>query len=285
MDIDQLKTFLEVGRMRNFRKAATNLFISPSAVSARVRQLEQTLGLALFRRDRQKVSLTPAGERFERHARFILSAWERAHEEVALSEQVDKRLVIAGVASLWELFVQDWLNGIHCSAPLIGLRAEAGTSKRIVQKLEQGVIDLGFLYEPPQLRDMVVREVRDVPLLMVSDKPGQSVDEALAVDYVRVDWGTSFSSLHERHFARRPIAAVRANVGNIALSLIETCGGAAYLPASLVADRLASGSLHRVPDAPEIPLKAYAVFPVYGEHHDLIEQLLKRLSPAPIIGA
>ena len=77
MDIEQLKTFLEVGRMRNFRKAAENLFISPSAVSARVRQLEDILGLSLFRRDRQKVSLTPAGERFERHARFIVGACTR----------------------------------------------------------------------------------------------------------------------------------------------------------------------------------------------------------------
>ena len=99
MDIEQLKTFLEVERMRNFRKAAENLCISPSAISARIRQLEQTLGLALFRRDRQKVSLSPAGERFKRHARFILGAWERAHEEIALSDQVDKRLTVAGVRS------------------------------------------------------------------------------------------------------------------------------------------------------------------------------------------
>jgi len=227
MDIEQLKTFLEVGRMRNFRKAAENLYISPSAVSARVRQLEQILGLSLFRRDRQKVSLTPAGERFERHARFILGAWERAHEEVALSDQVDKRLVIAGVASLWEIFLQNWLNGIHCSAPLIGLRAEASTAKRIAQKLEQGVIDLGFLYEPPQLRDMATQEVMDISLIMVSNQKDQLVTDALAEDYVRVDWSTSFSSLHQSHFPQRPIAAVRANVGSIALSLVENCGGAA----------------------------------------------------------
>jgi len=277
MDIEQLKTFLEVGRMRNFRKAAENLYISPSAVSARVRQLEQTLGLSLFRRDRQKVNLTPAGERFERHARFILGAWERAHEEVALSEQVDKRLVIAGVASLWEIFLQNWLNGIHCSAPLIGLRAEANTAKRIVQKLEQGVIDLGFLYEAPQLRDMTVQEVRSISLIMVSNLKDQAVEDALAEDYVRVDWSTSFSSLHQSHFPQRPIAAVRANVGSIAQSLVENCGGAAYLPASLVADKLDQKTLHRVAGAPEISLKAYAVFPVHGEHRTLIEQLLEKI--------
>ena len=277
MDIEQLKTFLEVGRMRNFRKAAENLYISPSAVSARVRQLEQILGLSLFRRDRQKVSLTPAGERFERHARFILGAWERAHEEVALSDQVDKRLVIAGVASLWEIFLQNWLNGIHCSAPLIGLRAEASTAKRIAQKLEQGVIDLGFLYEPPQLRDMATQEVMDISLIMVSNQKDQLVTDALAEDYVRVDWSTSFSSLHQSHFPQRPIAAVRANVGSIALSLVENCGGAAYLPASLVAEKLEQERLYRVAEAPEISLKAYAVFPVHGEHRALIEQLLEKI--------
>jgi len=277
MDVEQLKTFLEVERMRNFRKAAENLCISPSAISARIRQLENTLGLPLFRRDRQNVNLTPAGERFERHARFIIGAWERAHEEIALSEQVDKRLTIAGVNSLWEIMLQNWLNNIHCNAPLIGLRAEASTSKRISQKLEQGAIDLGFLYEPPQLRDMILQEVGDVSLIMVSEEQNQSIDDALAEGYIRIDWGTQFASLHEDYFPQRPIAAVRANVGNIALGLIENCGGAAYLPASLVNEKLEQGKLFKVKEAPEIPLKAYAVFHMHGEHRLLIEQLLQTL--------
>ncbi len=277
MDIEQLKTFLEVERMRNFRKAADNLFISPSAISARIRQLEQTLGLPLFQRDRQKVSLTPAGERFERHARFILGAWERAHEEIALSDQIDKRLTVAGVNSLWEVLLQGWLNNIHCNVPLIGLRAEASTHKRIVQKLEQGSIDLGFLYEPPRLRDMMIEEVSEITLMMVSEEQGMSVDEALAEGYIRVDWGTQFSRLHENYFPQRPIAAVRANVASIALGLIEGCGGAAYLPTSMVEQKLQQGKLFKVEDAPEIPLKAYAAFSTHGEHRHLIEQLLQTL--------
>jgi DNA-binding transcriptional LysR family regulator len=278
MDVEQLRTFLEVGRIRNFRKASENLCISPSAVSARIRQLEATLGLALFQRNRQKVTLTPAGERFERHARFILGAWERAHEEVALGTRLDKRLVIAGVSSLWEILLQPWLNRIHCSAPLIGLRAEASTSKRIAQKLEQGTIDLGFLYEPPNLRDMVLEEVSDIPLIMVSNRRDLSLETALSAGYVRVDWGTHFSSLHEAHFPQRPIASVRVNEGSIALGLIESCGGSAYLPASLVAQRLEQGALFRVAEAPEISLKAYAVHPVHGEHHNLIRDLLTRMN-------
>ncbi|MDA3869447.1 MAG: LysR family transcriptional regulator [Gammaproteobacteria bacterium] len=277
MDIEHLKTFLEVERMRNFRKAAENLCISPSAVSARVRQLEQTLGLILFRRDRQTVSLSQPGERFKRHARFILGAWEHAHQEIALSKQIDKHLMVVGVNSLWEFLLQDWLNDIHCHSPLIGFRAESSTSKQIAQKLEQGTIDLGFIYEPPLLREMIVREISSIPLIMVSSEPNQNADDALADGYVRVDWGTLFTSLHEKYFPQRPIAAVRANVGSIALGLIESCGGAAYLPTSMVKDKLEQNRLFKVEDAPEIPLKAYAVYSMHGEDRALIEQLLQTL--------
>ncbi|MGH8579235.1 MAG: LysR family transcriptional regulator [Gammaproteobacteria bacterium] len=48
MDTEVLKTFLEVNRTRHFGKAAGNLFITQSAVSARVRQLEEAVGVALF---------------------------------------------------------------------------------------------------------------------------------------------------------------------------------------------------------------------------------------------
>ncbi|WP_351060278.1 LysR family transcriptional regulator, partial [Psychrobacter sp. TB20-MNA-CIBAN-0197] len=52
MDIDLLKTFVEVVRTRHFGKAAENLYITQSAVSFRIRQLEQGLGVNLFIRQR-----------------------------------------------------------------------------------------------------------------------------------------------------------------------------------------------------------------------------------------
>ena len=64
MDIELLKTFLELSRTRHFGRAAENLFISQSAVSARIRQLEDSIGAPLFTRDRNNIQLTSAGERF-----------------------------------------------------------------------------------------------------------------------------------------------------------------------------------------------------------------------------
>lgn len=278
MDTQLLQTFLEVSRTRNFGKASENLCVSPSTVSARIRQLEQHLGLSLFTRSHHQIGLTPAGERMERHARFILSAWERAYEDTALSERHKRRLVVAGVASLWDIFLQDWLNGIYRDYPTLGLRAEESTPLRVVEKLEQRMIDVGFMYEPPRIRDVAVEEVATVPLRLVSSRAGQPLEKAIGEGYIRVEWGTTFASLHESHFPQRLLARGRVNSGRVALNLILACGGAAYLPDSIVAPLLEQGRLHAVDQAPLIEMKAYAAFGLHGEHQALIADLLDRLT-------
>ena len=277
MDTVLLKTFLEVAHTRNFGKASENLCVAPSTISARIQQLEQLLGLTLFIRTHQQVTVTPAGERMERHARFILSAWERAYEDVALNASLNKRLVIAGVSSLWDIFLQRWLNTVYSQMPNLGLRAEESTPLRVVEKLDRGVIDVGFMYEQPKLADMAVEEVDNISLRLVSSMEGRTADQAVSEGYIRVEWGTTFNSLHESHFPQRPLAPVRVNSGRVALDLMLNCGGAAYLPQSVVAPLIEEKRLFPVADAPVIDMKAYAAYSLHAEHRELIKQLLTLL--------
>lgn len=275
MDTQLLETFLEVGRLRNFGKAADSLCVSPSTVSARIRQLEVHLGLALFTRGHHHIGLTPAGERMERHARFILGAWERAYEDTALSERHQRRLVVAGVASLWDIFLQDWLNAIYKAYPALGVRAEESTPLRVVEKLEQNMIDVGFLYDTPRIREVSVEEVSTIPLVMVASRPDVAAVQAIGNGYIRVEWGTAFASIHESYFPQRLLARGRVNSGRIALNLLLECGGAAYLPQSIVAPWCRQQRLFAVEDAPRIELKAYVAYRLHGEHRELIRELLK----------
>ncbi len=277
MDMILLKTFLEVSQTRNFGKASEKLCVSPSTVSARIRQLEQHLGLSLFTRKHHEIILTPAGERMERHARFILQAWERAYEDTALSEKHKRRVVIAGVASLWDIFLQRWLNDIYQEFPTLGLRAEESTPLRVVEKLEKRMIDLGFMYEPPMIKDVSVEAVAEVPLQLVSSAPLVSVDQAIGEGYIRVEWGSFFATLHEAYFPQRMLARGRVNSGRIALNLILQCGGAAYLPVSVVRPYLSDGRLYPGEDAPLIEMKAYAAYSLRSEHSELVATLLERL--------
>ncbi|MGD8941462.1 MAG: LysR family transcriptional regulator, partial [Gammaproteobacteria bacterium] len=97
MDIGILKTFLEVYRTRHFGQAAENLFLTQSAVSARIRLLEQTVGVPLFTRNRNNIELTPAGQKLLKHAETILTTWNRARQEIAIEDNAQIPLSIGGV--------------------------------------------------------------------------------------------------------------------------------------------------------------------------------------------
>ena len=73
MNTDLLRTFLEVAKTRHFGHAAENLYLTQSAVSSRIKQLEGTLGVPLFTRQRNNILLTPAGERLLPHAENLLA--------------------------------------------------------------------------------------------------------------------------------------------------------------------------------------------------------------------
>ncbi len=83
--LDGVEAFLSVAQHRNFRKAAADLAVTPSAVSQAVRTLEARLGAALFLRTTRSVGLTEAGERF-------LSRAKPAFEELVAASEVARDL-------------------------------------------------------------------------------------------------------------------------------------------------------------------------------------------------
>src|SRR3954470_19721886 len=84
MDISLARTFLEVLASGSFGAAAERLHLTQTAVSARIKALEDQLGRRLFVRNKAGARLTPAGERFVHHAMTLIQVWERARYQVAL---------------------------------------------------------------------------------------------------------------------------------------------------------------------------------------------------------
>ena len=83
MDTDLLRTFIEVSKTRHFGRAAENLYLTQSAVSFRIRQLEQQLGVSLFARHRNNIQLTQSGEHLLPYAETILQTLGRAKQTLA----------------------------------------------------------------------------------------------------------------------------------------------------------------------------------------------------------
>jgi len=274
MDIGLLKAFIEVSRCRHFGRAANNLFISQSAISARIKQLEEELGLRLFTRDRNNIELTTAGKKFLLYAENILNTWNRARQEIAIPEGIHTLLSIAAVPSIWDIFLEDWLAWTHKSNAGTALNTDLMRSEAITRNLLDGTIDLGFVFDPPKTPQLLVKELVPIPLIMVSTKASITAAEAIRENYIFVDWGTSFTMTHARQYPDAPPPVLRAGVGRIALSFMQQCGGAAYLPEAMIENQLGN-VLSRVADAPVINKEAYALYSKSSNKLDVIDDVLR----------
>ncbi|MDT8387112.1 MAG: LysR family transcriptional regulator [Thiogranum sp.] len=277
MDTQLLNTFLEVYRTRHFGRAAENLHLSQSAVSARIRLLEEELGIELFTRDRNNIQLTAAGRKLLRHAENITSAWNRARHDLAMAETGPELLAVGAVPSLWDIALQDWVHWLRRERQQLVLSAEAQGADVLLRKLLEGNLDLAFMFDAPQMPELMVTEVMPVALIMVATKPGLTAAQALN-DYVMVDWGTSFAITHARYFPDSPAPRARVGLGRMAQALILECGGAAYLAEPMVGDLLKAGTLFQVEDAPVIERTAYAVAALNGTRSATIGSALQYFS-------
>jgi DNA-binding transcriptional LysR family regulator len=285
MDIEILRTFLEVSRTRHFGHAARNLFISQSAVSARIRQLEERIGAPLFTRDRNDIQVTAVGQRLLRYAEAIVNSWQRARQEVTLPESLRDSLVIGGVPSLWDILLQPWLDWLYREFPALALTTDALVQEALLRKLMDGSVDLAMTFESIQAGSTTSIEIARIPLVMVSSVPAVTADEAMASGYVWVDWGSSFAVTHAHRFPNIQPPRLRTGLGRIAQSFLLAQGGCAYLALPMVEEDLAHGTLHRVAEAPVIERGAFANFSPHSEKSGLIEASLAYFSRAAQSGS
>ncbi|MBL1142644.1 MAG: LysR family transcriptional regulator [Proteobacteria bacterium] len=260
MDDELLKTFLEIHKTRHFGQAAENLFITQSAVSARIRQLEQEMGVRLFTRDRNNIRPTVAGEKLVGHAEEMLCTWNQIKTDIAVAEEDKFPLAIGGVSSLWDIYLSQWLIKFTEKNKDTILNCQVLNTETINQKIINRTLDFGFTYSPPQNDTVIVLKTLPIKFIMVSSRKGLTAEKAIKKNYIYVDWGTSFSEEHHKYFKNIPPPLMRIDVGRIAKNYIKKKSGTAYLPERIVKRDIESEQLYKVVDAPEIKRNAYIIY-------------------------
>jgi len=82
LDLTELEIFRAVAVEQSVTKAARKLERAQSSVTTRVKQLEESLGVALFMRDSKRMALTPEGQRFLSYAERLLTLAEEAQQSM-----------------------------------------------------------------------------------------------------------------------------------------------------------------------------------------------------------
>jgi DNA-binding transcriptional LysR family regulator len=260
MNTDLLKTFLEVNRTRHFAQAAERLCLTPSAVSARIRLLEQQLGVTLFVRQRNNLTLSPEGERLLTYAPGILESWEKARQDIVLGQQQMQTLNIGAPPGLWDSLAGEWARLIWQRLPTVAPRLEEMDTLATLEAVQQGRLDLGLVFDTPDGRGLATQQLGSPELRLYAGSPDARTLQDVAGYYVMVDWGSAFATWHARRFAGLEGPRARVSTGRLATLLLQDTPGAAYLLEPMARSLVLEGRLHAVAEAPVFRLQVYAVW-------------------------
>jgi DNA-binding transcriptional LysR family regulator len=287
MDIELIKTFLEVKDCRHFGKAADNLYLTQAAVSTRIRQLERYFGVSLFQRSRNNIQLTIAGERLVPHAQSLLNTLRMAKQEVALASEQVTQISIAGTPNTWDIYIHDAISKIYTEQPHISLIAEISSREQLTRQLLERTLDVAILFDPPKVEELKIEPLHMLKLIPVTTYQNNITTPSDVKRYIMIDWGTSFINWHAKEVKGISIPAIRTSTARIALDLMLQCGGSAYLPDMLAKPFIEQGTLFNMNALPSFDRELFSAFHKDNENEERIisiKKLLKTNEPeAPVI--
>ena len=270
MDVELARTFLEIVSTRSFIRASERLNVGQTTVSARIRLLEEQLGRQLFVRNKAGARLTPAGDQFLHYATTMVQIWERALHQVAMPAGREKVVTIGGEHSLWNPLLLNWLVWMRSQCADVAIRAQIDVPDRLIDQVQEGILDLAVVYAPPHRTGIVTELLIDEKLVAVTTDAARG--DPSSEDYVYVDWGSEFRNSHHAAFPDAPSPALSVNHGPLAMEYILGVRGSGYFRMEAARPHLDAGRMWLVEDMPEF---SYSVHAVYSAKAD--EKLMERV--------
>ena len=256
MEIDQIETFLAVATFGGFHRAAEALNVSQPAVSARIKALEQSLGVMLFTRSRQGLTLSAAGKTLRPHAEQLLRTAALARQAVhELQPGRGGPLLIAAALSISVYFLPDVLKRFQRAYPDLTVTIRSGHSKEVLEMVlgEQAEIGLARSLQHPEVETL---SLRDDPLLLVvhSTKGPKHTRRARLAEVANwplifFDRGSSDWTLTHGLFRRAglvPNVALEVDTIETAKRMVERGLGLAFLPQLAVGREIRSNRLSTI---------------------------------------
>ncbi len=167
--LDYYRIFYETARYESFSKAAKNLFISQSAISQCIHQLEEDLNTKLFTRTRRGVTLTKEGK-------LLFSKVESAMDSIMQGETILARLnhldsgslIIAAADTITNHYLLPYLEKFHTLYPNIRIEMANSYSYEMLRLVKEGTAELAFINLPAEDDELVIEPCLDIHDIFVA---------------------------------------------------------------------------------------------------------------------
>ncbi|HBF37301.1 MAG TPA: LysR family transcriptional regulator [Firmicutes bacterium] len=171
MDInfDLYKVFYQVATSASFSDAAAKLFISQSAVSQAIKNLEQRLGSPLFMRQTRHLQLTQEGELLLSHVGQAYNLIKIAESKLSEMQNLETGMIRIGASdTVCRYYLLPFLEHFSLNYPKIKIQFLNRTSPQLIEALRDGMIDFAIVTLPVNEENLAVQELIKVEDVLVS---------------------------------------------------------------------------------------------------------------------
>lgn len=163
---DYYRVFYETARFQSFSAAAEHLYISQSAISQCIRQLEKDLHVQLFTRTKKGVSLTNEGKILFSKVESAINFIEQGESQLERLRHLEAgELTIAAGDTITSYFLLDYLEEFHQLYPDIRIEMANSYSAQMISFVKEGKADLAFVNMPLEDDDLIIEpcfEINDI---------------------------------------------------------------------------------------------------------------------------
>jgi LysR family hydrogen peroxide-inducible transcriptional activator len=171
MTLNELRYIVAVAQERNFRRAAEKSFISQPALSLAIQKLEEELGLKIFERGKNNISVTPVGTEIVGQAQRTLEEAERIREIARQGKDHLSGILRLGIIySVGPYLLPDLVPALKKLAPDMPLEIEENITGNLDTLLRNGKLDVIIIALPFGDSGIVTRPVYDEPFEVVIGK-------------------------------------------------------------------------------------------------------------------
>ncbi|GHO46561.1 LysR family transcriptional regulator [Ktedonospora formicarum] len=175
MEFRQLTYFLTAAQTQNFRKAADLCYVAQPALSRQIAALEEELGITLFRRVKQRVVLTPAGQEFANYVKSALDTLQQGQFAMSRLQQGQGGTLSIGCnESLATALLPEVFSRFRGQYPDVRMKVSVNRTDEVISLVEQGEVDLGLIFDPDVRSEIVVLQElfrQQLQVLVSSEHP------------------------------------------------------------------------------------------------------------------
>ncbi len=289
MDAADLKFFAAVAKAGGMNRAASKLNTVQSNVTARVRTLEEELGVALFHRGHNGVTLTAAGERLLPYAMKVTHLLDEARRAVKDDGEPRGRLTIGSMETNAALRLLPVLTAYSESYPDVDLVLRCGTTNELIAQVLDHTVEGAFVCGPVNHQDLVEEIFFREDLVVLAPRTVRSFGDVIRKGDVKIvvhPQGCAYRQILETILIKRGVVGIRHLEFGTLETIYRSVGaglGITLLPRSLIGSmwRDNAVSVHELPEA-EARITTVFVHRQDALMSSALKEFLKLARPVPL---